>query len=154
MGDEFDEEYAYQLVASERHLIHIENGYYDELQMNDMENDYESNKKMKGKLFFDDDDDVDAAREWGYLRSSSNLGSEEAALLLKPITSKGGGMDHWGYVKKCLASGLRADRPNETLVDVKSPVDSDASENVNMKQFEPQVSDKESEVVVDSSLKE
>ncbi|GJX05206.1 1-phosphatidylinositol-3-phosphate 5-kinase FAB1B-like protein [Tanacetum coccineum] len=39
-------------------------------------------------------------------------------------------------------------RPNET------PVDSDASENVDMKQFEPQVTDKESEVVVDSSPKE
>ncbi|GKG57151.1 hypothetical protein Tco_0584577, partial [Tanacetum coccineum] len=45
-------------------------------------------------------------------------------------------------------------RPNETLVDVKLPVDSDASKNVDMKQFEPQVSDKESEVVVDLSPKE
>nr|GFC31500.1 1-phosphatidylinositol-3-phosphate 5-kinase FAB1B-like [Tanacetum cinerariifolium] len=42
--DEFDEEYAYLLAASERHLIHIENGYYDELQMDDMDNNYESDK--------------------------------------------------------------------------------------------------------------
>ncbi|PWA48113.1 Chaperonin Cpn60/TCP-1 [Artemisia annua] len=45
-------------------------------------------------------------------------------------------------------------RPNETLVNVKSPVDSDASENVDMKQFQPQITDKEGEVVVDSSPKE
>ncbi|GKB43243.1 1-phosphatidylinositol-3-phosphate 5-kinase FAB1B-like protein [Tanacetum coccineum] len=246
-GDEFDEEYAYQLAAGDRHLLHIENGYYDELQMDDMDNDYESDKvnpdgkpadaksvdssltdaqplekkedvndvsdeceadapssssiyattqqqqdvpepvdfenngvlwlppepedeedEREALLFDDDDDDVDAAGEWGYLRSSSNLGSGdcrsreksneehkkamknvvdghfralvsqllqvenlvgdedednkdswleiitslswEAASLLKPDTSKGGGMDPGGYVKiKCLASGLRTD---------------------------------------------
>ena len=43
-SDEFDEVYAYQLAAGERHLLHIENGYYDELQMDDMDNDYESDK--------------------------------------------------------------------------------------------------------------
>nr|GEX43233.1 1-phosphatidylinositol-3-phosphate 5-kinase FAB1B-like [Tanacetum cinerariifolium] len=43
-GDESDEEYAYQLAAGDRHLLHIENGYDDELQMDDMDNDYESHK--------------------------------------------------------------------------------------------------------------
>ncbi|XP_071686037.1 1-phosphatidylinositol-3-phosphate 5-kinase FAB1B-like [Rutidosis leptorrhynchoides] len=236
-GDDFDEEYAYQLAAAGgRHLLQVENGYYDELQMDDIDNDYESHKvysdeqpadaksasscslqdvqqlEKKGDtqdsrdegeassslyaaqsvqepvdfenngvlwlppepedeedereaLIFDDDDyEGDAAGEWG---SSSNLGSGEcrnreksneehkramntvvdghfralisqllqvdnlldndeddkdswleiitslsweAASLLKPDTSKGGGMDPGGYVKiKCLASGLRSD---------------------------------------------
>ncbi|GJX75889.1 hypothetical protein Tco_0322700, partial [Tanacetum coccineum] len=121
-GDEFDEEYAYQLAAGERHLIHIENGYYDELQMDDMNNDYESDKrkhqarlqykqqdvpepvdfKNNGVLWLppepedeedereallfdgDDDDDVDAAGEWGYIRSSSNLRSEDYRSRDKP----------------------------------------------------------------------
>nr|GEZ82513.1 hypothetical protein [Tanacetum cinerariifolium] len=43
-GDESDEEYAYKLAAGDRHLLHIENGYDDELQMDDMDNDYESHK--------------------------------------------------------------------------------------------------------------
>nr|GEW17846.1 1-phosphatidylinositol-3-phosphate 5-kinase FAB1B-like [Tanacetum cinerariifolium] len=43
-GDESDEEYAYQLAAGDRHLLHIENGYDDDLQMDDMDNDYESHK--------------------------------------------------------------------------------------------------------------
>lgn len=116
---------------------------------------------------FDDDDDGDAAGEWGQLRSSGSFGSAqhrrggkcgeehkkavksvvdghfralvsqllqvenisvsdddlkeswleiitalswEAATLLKPDTSRGGGMDPGGYVKvKCLASGHRSD---------------------------------------------
>ncbi|GAV86552.1 Cpn60_TCP1 domain-containing protein/FYVE domain-containing protein/PIP5K domain-containing protein [Cephalotus follicularis] len=116
---------------------------------------------------FDEDDDGDAAGEWGYLRSSSSFGSGdyrtrdksseehkvamknvvdghfralvsqllqvenlpvgnedteeswleiitslswEAATLLKPDTSKGGGMDPGGYVKvKCIATGRRCD---------------------------------------------
>ncbi|GJZ44988.1 hypothetical protein Tco_0592584, partial [Tanacetum coccineum] len=342
-GDEFDEEYAYQLAAGERHLIHIENGYYDELQMDDMDNDYESDKrkhqarlqykqqdvpepvdfKNNGVLWLppepedeedereallfdgDDDDDVDAVGEWGYIRSSSNLRSEdyrienlvgvededdkdswleiitslsrEAASLLKPdkiylppsklvfkyenqewiqnevnevvgraellfskilnaltqmaekkfgktsgnssanmppsrrqladleemlqkekaefeeslqkVLNQEGKKDQpmidileinhlrrqllfqsyvWDHRLVHAASvninSPRDDindlilkkivRPNKTLVDVKSPVDSDASENVDMKQFELQVSDKESEVVVDSSPKE
>ncbi|KAI3684120.1 hypothetical protein L6452_33339 [Arctium lappa] len=118
-------------------------------------------------LFDDDDDDGDAVGEWGYMRTSGNMGSGEfrnrdrsneehkkamknvvdghfralvsqllqveslfvgeeddkdnwleiitslsweAASLLKPDTSKGGGMDPGGYVKiKCLASGRRTD---------------------------------------------
>ena len=117
---------------------------------------------------FDDDDDGDAAGEWGQLRASGSFGngqhrrgdnggeehkramksvvdghfralvsqllqvenilvgdddmkeswleiitalSWEAATLLKPDTSRGGGMDPAGYVKvKCLASGHRSDR--------------------------------------------
>ncbi|KAK6147553.1 hypothetical protein DH2020_018465 [Rehmannia glutinosa] len=81
----------------------------------------------------DDDDDAgdDATGEWGYLRSSSFLVGEcqaenlpateheswldiittlswEAASLLKPDTSRGGGMDPGGYVKvKCIACGRR-----------------------------------------------
>ncbi|CAN4089210.1 unnamed protein product [Withania somnifera] len=118
-------------------------------------------------LLFDDDDDGDAAGEWGYLHASSSFGSGEyrgrdrsneeqkkvvknvvdghfkalvsqlmqveklvigeeddkeswleivtslsweAATLLKPDTSKGGGMDPGGYVKvKCIASGRHSD---------------------------------------------
>ncbi|KAK9078393.1 hypothetical protein SSX86_002450 [Deinandra increscens subsp. villosa] len=238
-GDDFDEEFAYQLASGGGHILQIENGYYDELQLEDTDNDYESHKATDAKsesscslqasfetvqqlekkddangvsdegegsssmyvaqdvhepvdfenngvlwlppepedeedereaLLFDDDDggDDDAVGEWGYLRSSSNLGSGEcrnrdrsneehkkamktvvdghfralvsqllqvdnllaneeeddkdswleiitslsweAASLLKPDTSKGGGMDPGGYVKiKCLASGCRSD---------------------------------------------
>ncbi|KAK1416942.1 hypothetical protein QVD17_26061 [Tagetes erecta] len=240
-ADDFDEEFAYQLASGGRHILQIENGYYDELQLDDIDNDYESLKTADEKsvsscslqtsfeagqqlekkedvndvsdecegsssmyvaqdvpepvdfenngvlwlppepedeedereaLLFDDDDDDgdydDAAGEWGYMRSSSNNGSGEcknrersneehkkamkavvdghfralvsqllqvdnlvaneeeddkdswleiitslsweAASLLKPDTSKGGGMDPGGYVKiKCLASGRRSD---------------------------------------------
>ncbi|KAJ0523447.1 putative 1-phosphatidylinositol-3-phosphate 5-kinase chromatin regulator PHD family [Helianthus annuus] len=242
--DEFDEEFAYRLASGGRHMLPMDDGYYDELQMDDTDNDYESCKAVDTKsasscslqasfdasqqlekkedandvsdecegssamyandvvqdvpepvdfenngvlwlppepedeedereaLLFDDDDDGDdgddAAGEWGYLRSSSNFGSGEcrhrdrsneehkkamktvvdghfralvsqllqvdnlvdneeeydkdswleiitslsweAASLLKPDTSKGGGMDPGGYVKiKCLASGSRSD---------------------------------------------
>ncbi|KAD6794740.1 hypothetical protein E3N88_05636 [Mikania micrantha] len=240
-GDNFDEEYAYRLASGGRRILQIDNGYYDELQLDDIDNDYESFKDADAKsasscslqasfdamqqvqlekkedandvsdgcegsssmyaaqdvpepvdfenngvlwlppepedeedereaLLFDDDDggNDDAVGEWGYLRSSSNLGSGEcrnrdrsneehkkamktvvdghfralvsqllqvdnlvasdeeddkdswleiitslsweAASLLKPDTSKGGGMDPGGYVKiKCLASGRRSD---------------------------------------------
>ncbi|KAI3716390.1 hypothetical protein L6452_23707 [Arctium lappa] len=247
-GDDFDEEFAYQLATGGTGLLQIDNSYYDELPLDDMDNDYESHKvhpdgeaadaksvsgcslqtsfdsrvsevvqplekkedardvsdeceapsslyaaqdvaepvdfenngvlwlppepedeedEREALLFDDDDDDGDAAGEWGYLRSSSNLGSGEcrnrdrsneehkkamknvvdghfralvsqllqvenlvaseeddkdswleiitslsweAASLLKPDTSKGGGMDPGGYVKiKCLASGRRCD---------------------------------------------
>nr|XP_043626802.1 1-phosphatidylinositol-3-phosphate 5-kinase FAB1B [Erigeron canadensis] len=241
-GEDFDEEYAYQLATGGRQILQIENGYYDESMLDDMDTDYDSQKghldgqaadaksesscslqdvqQLEKKedandvsdeceasssmyvaqdvpepvdfenngvlwlppepedeedereaLLFDDDDDDDngdAAGEWGYLRSSSNLGSGEcrnrdrsneehkkamknvvdghfralvsqllqvenlvtdeeeddndswleiitslsweAASLLKPDTSKGGGMDPGGYVKiKCLASGRRSD---------------------------------------------
>ncbi|KAJ8535790.1 hypothetical protein K7X08_034191 [Anisodus acutangulus] len=127
----------------------------------------EDEKDEREGLLFDDDDDGDAAGEWGYLQSSSSFGSGEyrgrdrsneeqkkvvknvvdghfralvsqlmqveklvigeeddkeswleivtslsweAATLLKPDTSKGGGMDPGGYVKvKCIASGRRSD---------------------------------------------
>lgn len=248
-GDDFDEEFAYQLATGGTHILQIDNEYYDELHLDDMDNDYESHKvdpdeqaadaksvssgsfqdvpqlekredgndgndgndvndeceassslyaaqdvpepvdfenngvlwlppepedeeDEREALLYDDDEDDDvgnAAGEWGYLRSSSNLGSGEcrnrersneehkkamktvvdghfralvsqllqvenlvsseeeddkdnwleiitslsweAASLLKPDTSKGGGMDPGGYVKiKCLASGRRSDR--------------------------------------------
>ncbi|XP_071716617.1 1-phosphatidylinositol-3-phosphate 5-kinase FAB1B-like [Rutidosis leptorrhynchoides] len=229
-GDDFDEDYAYQLAAAGgRHLLQIENGYYDELQLDiDIDNvshnsdgqaadaksasrcfvqekkedtqdvrddseasssiyaaqdvqepvDFENNGVLwlppepedeedeREALLFDDDDyGGNSAGEWG---SSSHIGSGEcrnreksneehkkamktvvdghfralvsqllqvenlvnnededdkdswleiitslsweAASLLKPDTSKGGGMDPGGYVKiKCLASGVRSD---------------------------------------------
>ncbi|KAL4589315.1 hypothetical protein LXL04_002221 [Taraxacum kok-saghyz] len=249
-GDDFDEEFAYQLATSGGHVLQIDNGYYDELQMDDMDNEFESHKihtdgephdvtsvsscslqttfdpivtetekkqdtlthtpthdvsdeceasssslyaasaqdvpepvdfenngvlwlppepedeedERESVLFDDDEDDGDATGEWG---NSSNLGSGEcrnreksneehkkamknvvdghfralvsqllqvenlvandedekdswleiitslsweAASLLKPDTSKGGGMDPGGYVKiKCLGSGKRTD---------------------------------------------
>ncbi|KAL7607031.1 hypothetical protein Lser_V15G17235 [Lactuca serriola] len=43
-GDDFDEEFAYQLATSGGHVLQMDNGYYDELQMDDMDNDYESHK--------------------------------------------------------------------------------------------------------------
>ena len=45
--------------------------------------------------------------------------SWEAASLLKPDTSKGGGMDPGGYVKiKCLTSGRPSDKYNNSVYDV------------------------------------
>ncbi|CAN4095164.1 unnamed protein product [Withania somnifera] len=127
----------------------------------------EDEEDEKEALMYDDDDEGDAAGEWGCLRSSSSFGSGEyrstdksneeqkkvlknvvdghfralvsqlmqveglaideedvkdswleiitslsweAATLLKPDTSKGGGMDPGGYVKvKYIASGRRGD---------------------------------------------
>ncbi|KAI3524910.1 hypothetical protein L1887_03579 [Cichorium endivia] len=44
-GDDFDEEFAYQLATSGGHVLQIDNGYYDELHMDDMDTDYESHKE-------------------------------------------------------------------------------------------------------------
>lgn len=52
----------------------------------------------------------DAPREDGWLDIITYL-SWEAAAVLKPDTSKSGGMDPGGYVKvKCVAGGKRSER--------------------------------------------
>ncbi|XP_076883986.1 1-phosphatidylinositol-3-phosphate 5-kinase FAB1B-like [Bidens hawaiensis] len=43
-GDAFDEELAYQLASGGRHMLQIDDGYYDELHLDDTDNDYEPHK--------------------------------------------------------------------------------------------------------------